>query len=122
MADVFELELHDLQEDDPNRAPDSDDDIIEVDEVNIPYFIHTFIRNLFISLQCECAARAKKVSFYNEKSIAIKFWFDANFIDFAIFTFNIFQKTGEREKKHWTNYKELETCTIYTCKCVSVYR
>lgn len=33
MADVFELELHDLQEDDPNRAPDSDDDIIEVDEV-----------------------------------------------------------------------------------------
>lgn len=35
MADVFELELHDLQEDDPNRAPDSDDDIIEVDEVNL---------------------------------------------------------------------------------------
>lgn len=39
MADVFELELHDLQEDDPNRAPDSDDDIIEVDEVII---IRTF--------------------------------------------------------------------------------
>lgn len=34
MADVFELELHDIHEDDPNRAPDSDDDIIEVDEVN----------------------------------------------------------------------------------------
>lgn len=33
MADVFELELHDIHEDDPNRAPDSDDDIIEVDEV-----------------------------------------------------------------------------------------
>ncbi|XP_031631058.1 ribosomal protein S6 kinase beta-1 [Contarinia nasturtii] len=32
MADVFELELHDIHEDDPNRAPDSDDDIIEVDE------------------------------------------------------------------------------------------
>lgn len=39
MADVFELELHDIHEDDPNRAPDSDDDIIEVDEViQIPLF------------------------------------------------------------------------------------
>lgn len=35
MADVFELELHDIHEDDANRAPDSDDDIIEVDEVII---------------------------------------------------------------------------------------
>lgn len=34
MADVFELELHDLPEDDPSRAPDSDDDIIDIDEVN----------------------------------------------------------------------------------------
>lgn len=33
MADVFELELHDLPEDDPSRAPDSDDDIIDIDEV-----------------------------------------------------------------------------------------
>lgn len=33
MADVFELELHDLHEEDPNRAADSDDDIIEIDEV-----------------------------------------------------------------------------------------
>lgn len=39
MADVFELELHDLQEDDPNRAPDSDDDIIEVDEVILIWFL-----------------------------------------------------------------------------------
>lgn len=44
MADVFELELHDIHEDDPNRAPDSDDDIIEVDEViQIPL---SFIKNL----------------------------------------------------------------------------
>lgn len=35
MADVFELELHDLHEEDPNRAADSDDDIIEIDEVCI---------------------------------------------------------------------------------------
>lgn len=35
MADVFELELHDLPEDDPSRAPDSDDDIIDIDEVII---------------------------------------------------------------------------------------
>lgn len=33
MADVFELELHDQHEEDRNRAADSDDDIIEVDEV-----------------------------------------------------------------------------------------
>lgn len=33
MADVFELELQDLHEDDPNHSPDSDDDIIEVDQV-----------------------------------------------------------------------------------------
>lgn len=50
MADVFELELHDLQEDDPNRAPDSDDDVIEVDEVifnsHIFYSISFCIRNL----------------------------------------------------------------------------
>lgn len=44
MADVFELELHDIHEDDPNRAPDSDDDIIEVDEVIDIFFIikHSF--------------------------------------------------------------------------------
>lgn len=40
MADVFELELHDLHEEDPNKAPDSDDDIIEVDEVN--HFIYLY--------------------------------------------------------------------------------
>lgn len=39
MADVFELELHDIHEDDANRAPDSDDDIIEVDEVITLFFI-----------------------------------------------------------------------------------
>lgn len=33
MADVFELELQDILEDDPNHSPDSDDDIIEVDQV-----------------------------------------------------------------------------------------
>lgn len=33
MADVFELELQDIHEDDPNHSPDSDDDIIEVDQV-----------------------------------------------------------------------------------------
>lgn len=46
MADVFELELHDLQEDDPNRAPDSDDDIIEVDEVINILFTHIYICNI----------------------------------------------------------------------------
>lgn len=53
MADVFELELHDLQEDDPNRAPDSDDDIIEVDEVNILYFIHNVTQLLFWTILFE---------------------------------------------------------------------
>lgn len=39
MADVFELELHDLHEEDPNnRAADSDDDIIEIDEVCVLTF------------------------------------------------------------------------------------
>lgn len=42
MADVFELELHDLHEEDPNRGPDSDDDIIEVDEVSSLIFIYFF--------------------------------------------------------------------------------
>lgn len=47
MADVFELELHDIHEDDPNRAPDSDDDIIEVDEViNISLFFVVVVANL----------------------------------------------------------------------------
>lgn len=39
MADVFELELQDLHEEDQDRAPDSDDDIIEIDEVNRRLFI-----------------------------------------------------------------------------------
>lgn len=44
MADVFELELHDLPEDDPSRAPDSDDDIIDIDEVN---FLVCFLELIF---------------------------------------------------------------------------
>lgn len=44
MADVFELELHDLPEDDPSRAPDSDDDIIDIDEV---HFLVCFLKLFF---------------------------------------------------------------------------
>lgn len=101
MADVFELELHDLQEDDPNRAPDSDDDIIEVDEVNIPYFIHTFIRNLFISLhrQCECAARAKKFRFTTKSRSQLNFGL-TQILSILPFLHLIFSKRPEREKKN----------------------
>lgn len=52
MADVFELELHDIHEDDPNRAPDSDDDIIEVDEVilnSVTFFMRQICQYLLLS-------------------------------------------------------------------------
>lgn len=54
MADVFELELHDLHEDDPNRGPDSDDDIIEIDEVSSSiFFFPCYIIELSKSTHCE---------------------------------------------------------------------
>lgn len=51
MADVFELELHDIHEDDPNRAPDSDDDIIEVDEVISSVPLHSLCSE-FVNIDC----------------------------------------------------------------------
>lgn len=37
MADVFELELQDIPNEDPNHSPDPDDDIIVVDQVILEF-------------------------------------------------------------------------------------
>lgn len=47
MADVFELELADIHDDPSNRANDSDDDIIEIDDVSRKHFNIFLFRILF---------------------------------------------------------------------------